>query len=80
MARSSSISPPVATVIALVIFSVLPPAAPSVAAQTGTAATIIGQVMDESRAILPGVTVTATSPALQVPHITGVTDERGSTD
>jgi hypothetical protein len=27
---------------------------------------IIGQVKDESGAVLPGVTVTATSPALQV--------------
>jgi hypothetical protein len=40
-------------------------------------ASIVGQVKDESGAILPGVTVTATSPALQVPSITDVTDERG---
>jgi hypothetical protein len=38
---------------------------------------IIGQVTDESGAVLPGVTVTATSPALQIPSVTGVTDERG---
>src|SRR5688572_4354038 len=38
---------------------------------------IIGQVTDESGAVLPGVTVTATSPALQVPNVTAVTDERG---
>ena len=38
---------------------------------------IIGQVTDESGAVLPGVTVTATSPALQVPSVVGVTDERG---
>jgi hypothetical protein len=42
-----------------------------------TAASIVGQVVDESGATLPGVTVTATSPALQVPSITAVTDERG---
>ena len=47
------------------------------AGQAGTAATIIGQVTDESGAILPGVTVTVTSPALQVPQMTGVTDEQG---
>src|SRR5215207_8669087 len=40
-------------------------------------ATILGQVLDESNAVLPGVTVTATSPALQVPSVTTVTDARG---
>src|SRR5262245_34970930 len=40
-------------------------------------ANIIGQVTDESGAVLPGVTVTATSPALQVPQVTTVSDERG---
>ncbi len=38
---------------------------------------IIGQVKDESGAVLPGVTVTATSPALQVPSVTAVTDATG---
>ena len=33
-----------------------------------TAAAIVGQVVDQSGATLPGVTVTATSPALQVPR------------
>ena len=41
------------------------------------AASIIGQVTDQSGAVLPGVTVTATSPALQVPQVTSVTNERG---
>jgi hypothetical protein len=41
------------------------------------AAGIIGQVTDESGAVLPGVTVTATSPALQVPQVIDVTNERG---
>src|SRR5215510_14559726 len=40
-------------------------------------ASIIGQVKDESGGVLPGVTVTATSPALQVPQMTDVTNERG---
>ena len=40
------------------------------------AAGIIGQVTDESGAVLPGVTVTATSPALQVPSVSAVTDEQ----
>src|ERR1051325_6515928 len=40
-------------------------------------ASIIGQVKDESGAILPGVTVSATSPALQVPEVTDVTNQQG---
>jgi hypothetical protein len=40
-------------------------------------ASIFGRVTDESGAVLPGVTVTATSPALQVPSVTTVTDEKG---
>jgi len=38
---------------------------------------IIGVVTDESGAVLPGVTVTVTSPALQVPSMTSVTDAKG---
>ena len=44
--------------------------------QTGTA-TINGQVTDESGGVLPGATVTATSPALQVPQVTTVSDAGG---
>ena len=40
---------------------------------------ILGQVTDETGAVLPGVTVTATGPALQVPSVTDVTNERAST-
>src|SRR5947207_4115294 len=46
-------------------------------AQSVVNANIVGQVADESGAVLPGVTVTATSPALQVPEVVVVTDERG---
>ena len=42
-----------------------------------SAAGIIGQVTDGTGAVLPGVTVTATSPALQVPSVTAVTDTQG---
>ena len=49
----------------------------SPAAAQGAGASIIGQVTDQSGAILPGVTVTATSPALQVPQVTAVTNEVG---
>jgi hypothetical protein len=41
------------------------------------AAGIVGQVTDESGAVLPGVTVTTKSPSLQVPSVTTVTDGRG---
>ena len=61
----------------MVVVALLVPAADRVAiAQTGTA-TINGQVTDESGAVLPGVTVTATSPALQVPQVTTTTDIEG---
>src|ERR1051325_10103177 len=51
---------------------------PTVAGQgAANPAGISGVVMDNTGAILPGVTVTATSPALQVPSVTSVTDERG---
>ena len=43
-------------------------------AQTGT---LRGQVTDESGAVLPGVTITVTSPALQVPSVSAVTDPKG---
>jgi hypothetical protein len=40
-------------------------------------ASIVGIVTDESGGVLPGVTVTATSPALQVGSIAAVTDAHG---
>jgi hypothetical protein len=46
------------------------------AAQTNSAS-IVGQVTDESHGILPGVTVTAASPALQAPPVMAVTDGNG---
>lgn len=47
------------------------------AAGQATQAAIIGTVVDTSGAILPGVTVIATGPALQVPQVEAVTNERG---
>jgi outer membrane receptor protein involved in Fe transport len=53
-------------------------AVPATAGQgAGNPAGISGVVTDNSGAILPGVTITATSPALQVPSVTAVSDERG---
>jgi hypothetical protein len=61
---------------AMLLGSLLP-ASPALPAQ-GQEASIIGQIKDESGAILPGVTVTA-SPALQVEQVTTVTTSRAST-
>src|SRR5438876_2452951 len=47
-------------------------------AQTGTLGNIIGKAGDETGGVLPGVLVTATSPALQVPTVTTVTDAEGN--
>ncbi|MGH9257451.1 MAG: TonB-dependent receptor domain-containing protein, partial [Vicinamibacterales bacterium] len=58
-------------VVAAVVVSAVP------AFGQGTAASIIGQVTDQTGAVLPGVTVTATSPALQVPQVTAVTNDVG---
>ena len=52
-------------------------AAGPAAASQQTAAGIVGQVTDESGGVLPGVTVTASSPALQVREMVTITDERG---
>jgi len=49
----------------------------SSATASAQTATILGQVTDQSGAVLPGVTVTATSPALQVPELSVVTNEEG---
>ena len=51
--------------------------APLAASAQTSNASILGRVVDESGAILPGVTVTATSPALQVPSVVAVTDTNG---
>ena len=69
--RSSIVSGLVVTAALLL----LPTLAAAQAAQA--TATIFGQVTDESGATLPGVTVTLRSPALQVPSMSAVTDDRG---
>src|SRR6266850_2546244 len=47
------------------------------AGQAQVSGSIVGRVTDESGAVLPGVTVTAKSPALQVPEVVGVTTVQG---
>jgi len=63
-------------VIWVLLASIFSLASESLAGQQN-AASIVGQIRDESGAILPGVTVTARSSALQVPEVSTVTDERG---
>ena len=47
------------------------------AAAQATQGSINGVVTDTSNAVLPGVSVIATGPALQVPQLETVTNERG---
>src|SRR5437660_5559755 len=61
-----------AAILCLMLF-----ARPASAGAGQEGAGIDGQVTDESGAVLPGVTVTVTSPALQVPSVVAVTDSRG---
>src|SRR3989454_770460 len=56
--------------LGLILFSTL------AVAQTGSA-TVSGQLKDESGAVLPGVTVIARSPALQLTGMTAITDAQG---
>jgi hypothetical protein len=63
--------------IVVVVSSCLALLAPAAAAAQGQEASIIGQVTDASGAVLPGVTVSATSPSLQVPQVSDVTNDRG---
>ena len=62
--------------VASALALVLPLLSSSAAAQQG-AGSIVGLVTDGSGGVLPGVTVTATSPSLQMPQVTAITDERG---
>ncbi len=67
-----------AFIVSFVLVNLFPAAAIATAGQAAaSAAGIIGQVTDGTGAVLPGVTVTATSPALQVPSVTAVTDSQG---
>src|ERR1044071_5963699 len=47
-------------------------------AQAGALGNIMGKAADETGGVLPGVTVTATSPALQVRSVSAVTDAEGN--
>ena len=64
--------------VCIVIVSALLGAAGAAAAQSVANATIRGKVVDETGGALPGVTVTAASPALLVGQIAVATDSDGS--
>src|SRR5437879_1500630 len=49
----------------------------STAQTTTTFGAIEGTVTDDTGGVLPGVTLTLTSPALQVPQMTAVSDTQG---
>src|SRR6186713_1320592 len=53
-------------------------AAPIVWAQSGTSGTIGGTIRDESGGALPGVTVTLSSPVLQLRQLVQVSDPAGN--
>src|SRR4029079_3485543 len=57
----------------LILVGYLAPAS----AQGAGRASIIGQVTDESGSVLPGVSISARSSALQVPDVTVITDASG---
>src|SRR5258708_4508805 len=62
-------------VLCLLIAAFLPAILWGQARESGS---IQGKAADETGAVLPGVTVTATSPALQVPQVSAITDEEGN--
>jgi hypothetical protein len=64
-------------VVVVLLMSLFARADRAAAGQAQVTGSIVGRVTDESGGVLPGVTVTATSPALQVPQVIDVTDEQG---
>src|SRR5438105_6656733 len=66
-----------ANVVFIVFMAALLVVSSGAAAQIISSSSIDGIVTDQSNSALPGVTVTITSPALQVPQLTTVTDGQG---
>src|SRR5262249_41729174 len=65
-----------AVLVMCLVGALLSVAGPVLAGQTQQGASIVGQVTDESGAVVPGVTVNVSSPALQQ-QMTEVTDAAG---
>jgi len=64
-----------AVAAALLVMAVAPVV---VKAQAVGSASLTGRVLDESGAPVPEVNISVTSPALQVPNVTAVTDQEGN--
>jgi len=77
MARFKKFASVIAAMAAVVLLQVSL-ATETVWAQAGTLGNIMGKAADETGGVLPGVVLTATSPALQVPSVTTVTDAEGN--
>ena len=77
MARFKKCASLVAT-MAVVVLVQVSLATETAWAQAGALGSIMGKAADETGGVLPGATVTATSPALQVPSVTTVTDAEGN--
>ena len=63
--------------IVCVLLSFIAGIGPAFAQSATNTSGIEGKVTDESGGVLPGVTVTISSPALQAPQVEAVTDENG---
>lgn len=63
--------------IVCVLLSFIAGIGPAFAQSATNTSGLEGKVTDESGAVLPGVTVTISSPALQAPQVEAVTDENG---
>ena len=66
-----SVSPRSPLVFALAVVMALVGLSGSAAAGQETAGSIVGRIVDEGGGVLPGVTVTAKSPSLQVTEVVG---------
>ena len=59
------------------VIGLIAPLALSMAVAAQTTSGIVGMITDSSGAVLPGVTVSAAGPALQVPSVVAITDSKG---
>ncbi len=77
MARLKT-SPSIFVAMTVVVILQFGLAAETAWAQAGALGNIQGKAADDTGGVMPGVTVTATSPALQVRSVTAVTDAEGN--
>src|SRR5262245_58316356 len=75
--RRACAAAPSAALVALMTLVTIGLPAPAGAQSATNTSGIEGRVTDESGAVLPGVSVTISSPALQAPQLETLTDENG---